>query len=347
MKTKSRLLAPVLTYLSVISFTVLPNPVLAAPDAAVEARVSAAAKTIAAELATLCPVAEPGSQTAYDNCRKSLYRDSEFRRALPDFVLWGRQRNPKLLLKDSGLTQFGPDVFTSMYIPLFMFNGKYTVNYVEAEGVYQIRLQTAFRNRLAPGEFPYPFWHEDEKWSMYEKANEVLLFWNAEKNNIKVAQFTVFGSTPPITSITPYARPKFDGQWLWVDAAGKTQPKVTVFDGLFSADNPYAGNIDGAYKKLALRLRDGQCEKCHVPNNPDKMKRLVLLQTPLHAAAEIKRVLKTVRDDKMPRDEFGIEEHLDPATKSALLNEGVEFDRLLDAAKLWETKRTVASSASR
>ena len=95
-------------------------------------------------------------------------------------------------------------------------------------------------------------------------------------------------------------------------------------------------NDDAAYKTFALKMRDGSCNQCHVPNNPDGMKKLVLLQTPVHAASEIKRVLKTVRADTMPLDELGIEKPLDKVTKEALLKEGVVFDQLLDEAKAWE-----------
>ena len=35
------------------------------------------------------------------------------------------------------------------------------------------------------------------------------------------------------------------------------------------------------------------------------MKRLVLMQTPVHAAGEIKRIMRAVREDKMPLDEAG------------------------------------------
>ena len=69
----------------------------------------------------------------------------------------------------------------------------------------------------------------------------------------------------------------------------------------------------------AISLRDGQCMSCHVPNNPDKMKRLVLLQTPAHAAAEIQRVIASVDRDRMPFDEFGIEKPLKGEIKGPLL----------------------------
>jgi hypothetical protein len=113
-----------------------------------------------------------------------------------------------------------------------------------------------------------------------------------------VVQFTDRGATPPIVGSERVQQPKFDGRWLWTDDAGREQPQVTLFDGLFRAENPNLPKLDVAYKALALKMRDAQCDTCHVSNNPDKMKRLVLLQTPAHAAGEIERLMKAVREDK-------------------------------------------------
>jgi hypothetical protein len=308
------------------------------PSAASQARAERAAAALAQELSEQCPVAAPGSQDAFDACRQGLFHGTAVRQNLAPVVLWGRQRDPALTLKDTGLTQFAPDVLTGMYLPLFMFNGRHEVRFVEREGLYQIRLQTAFRNRLAPGQFPYPFWHDAEKWSMYQRANEVLLWWDPVKAVVKVAQFTQFGARAPLLPVDVVAAPAFDGQWMWTDAQGRTQPKVTVFDGLFRTANPYMASLDAAYKTLALRLREGQCNECHVPNNPDKSKRLVLLQTPAHAGAEIRRLIEAVRADKMPRDEAGIEQPLGQHAKAALLRDSEAFAQLYDAAKAWETR---------
>ena len=316
--------------------TVAMAPSIAAPSDEVRGRTEKVASQLAAEMARLCPAAEPADQAAFEACRKGLYNDSQFKRSLQSFVPWGRQRDPNLTLKNSKLTQFGPDVLAGLYVPLFMFNGKHKVVYVESEGLYQIRLQTAFRNRLAPGQFPYPFWHEAEKWAMYEKANDLILWWDPKIERIRVAQFTAFGADAPIVASSHVTPPVFDGKWLWTDGNGKTQPAVTVFDGLFRAENPYIGKLDTAYKSLALRLREGQCMECHVPNNPDGMSRLVLLQSPAHAAAEIKRLMKSVREDDMPRDKFGDKVPLDRKAKDALLDEGAAFEKMLDAAKHWE-----------
>ena len=262
-------------------------------------KVDRVAAELAAELAKFCPVAQPGDESAFNNCRRNMYNDSQVKRTLQPYILWGRQKDPNARIKDTKLTQFAPDVWTGMYLPLFMFNGKHTVEYVEKEKLFLVRVQAAFRNRLAPGQFPYPFWHEEEKWSFYENANTLLFWIDPETAKIRIAQFTPKGQHTALLK-TEHVPHKFDGKWLWTDANGKTQPQATLFDGLFSEDNPYKTKLDVAYKDFALKMREGQCDSCHVPNNPDGMKKLVLLQTPAHAAGEIKRLLKSVRDDKMP-----------------------------------------------
>ena len=66
------------------------------------------------------------------------------------------------------------------------------------------------------------------------------------------------------------------------------------------------------------------------------MRRLLLLQTPAHAAGEVARLLKAVREDRMPLDDAGNEQPLEPALKRALLESGAAFEELVRAAKDWE-----------
>jgi hypothetical protein len=314
-----------------------------------QAQIEELAAGIASELGRICPPAGPGDQAAYDRCRQSLFRESLLKNSLSPFVLWGRvdNKNPDALVKDTNLTQFAPDVLAGMYLPLFMFNGKHTVQYEEREKMFLVKLEVAFRNRLAPGEFPYPFWHSAEKWNTYQGANEIRLRFDPVTARVRVAQFTTRGANPAIVASVPVDPGKFDGLWMWTDSQGATQPQVTLFDGLFRRDNPYLHQLDGAYRTLALRMRAGQCDSCHVPNNPNEMKRLVLLQTPAHAAGEIKRVMKAVRQDRMPLDETGIEQPLDPKVKSALLQSGEAFEKLVDLAKAWEAGQSQTTLTKR
>jgi hypothetical protein len=329
-----------------LAFATLSSRAQIADMADARARADRLAAALAAELSRHCPAAGPADQAAFDTCRLALYRGSQFKRSLQDFVLWGRQRDPRLTLKESTLTQFGPDVLSGMYLPLFMFDGRYSIDEGLSEGLLRIRLHTAFRNGLAPGQFPYPFWHDAEKWSHYEKANQIILHWDPKTERVKVAQFSIFGTEPPLVATRSVTPPPFDGRWRWTDAQGRSQPVVTVFDGLMDAANPYIGALDEAYKRLALRLRENQCLECHVPSNPDRSKRLVLLQTPMHAAAEIKRLMESVRKDRMPRDEAGIEAPLDSHAKAVLLQEGAAFERVLDQARSWEDGRTAVAGAA-
>jgi hypothetical protein len=301
------------------------------------------AADLAAELARLCPAAQPGDQAAFDRCRQGLFQDSLVKRSFVPRALWGRPaRDGATPLKDTTLTQFAPDVLTGMYLPLFMFNGRYTLEYQAREGMFLVRLETAFRNRLAPGQFPYPFWHDETKWSTYQGANTLLLWIDPKTARIKVGQYTDRGATAPIVASERVQQAKFDGRWMWTDADGREQPQVTLFDGLFSADNPFLPKLDSTYKTLALRMRDGQCDRCHVPDNPHGTKRIVLLQTPAHAAGEIQRLMKAVREDKMPRDETDIEQPLDDQLKSALLESGAAFEAVVQNAKDWEARHRIA-----
>ena len=312
-------------------------PGFAAPGADPKASLPAVkriAAEIAADLARVCPLAQPGDQAAFDRCRQALFDGSPLKRNMHSIVIWGRVK-PGATLKETHLTQFAPDVLTGMYIPLFMFNGKHTIAFDEREKLFVVRLETAFRNRLQPGQFPYPFWHSDAKWNTYQASNNLLLWIDPKSVTIRFAQFTDTGVTPPINVSTALPR-EFDGKWMWTDTAGRVQPQVTLFDGLFSADNPYLHKLDGAYRKLAISLREGQCSSCHEPDNKHGMKRLVLLQTPAHAAGEIKRVIKALRRDSMPLDDAGIEQPLEGPVKEALLKNAGAFDALVDAAKDWE-----------
>jgi hypothetical protein len=302
-------------------------------------QIEAMASRVALELQAVCPPASPSDQHAFDECRRSLFGDSELRRTLAPRLLWGRRnQDAGAALKDTSLTQFAPDVLVGMYLSLFMYSGEHSVEYVERERLYVIRLRAGFRNLLPPGQFPYPFWHDEAKWGVYQSANSVLLWVAPKTAKIVIGQFTERGSGGPLVSTQPI-RPKFDGNWMWMDREGRIQPRVTLFDGLFHPDNPYLAKLDFTYRTLALRMRDAQCENCHLPHNPLPMRRLVLMHTPAHAAGEIARLMSAVREDRMPLDDAGIEEPLEPALKRALLESGSAFEALVQAAKEWEIAR--------
>jgi hypothetical protein len=318
------------------AFSAQANPVPAPEPVAMRPAVTQLARDLATELAARCPLAPAGDTAAYDACRRALFGDSKLRASLPSVLLWGRQsKNPEATLRQTHLTQFAPDVWTSMYAPLFMFNGRHTVEWVAHEKRFLIRLEAAFRNRLAPGQFPYPFWHEEDKWGTYEKANGFMLWVDPATTRVQVVQFTNRAPNAMLHTPEP-VRHAFDGKWLWTDASGRTQPAVTLFDGLYRAENPHIRTMDQQFRDLAVQMRESQCTSCHVPDNPDKMSRLVLLSTPVHAAGEIDRIIKSVKEDRMPMDEYRISYALSAEQKKWLLERAEAFKATVQAAREWE-----------
>ena len=217
-----------------------------------------------------------------------------------------------------------------------MFDGRYQVDYDPAEGRYRARLEAVFRNHLVPGQYPYPFWHDAKKWDDYQRANGITLWIDPYTSQIVVAQFSKQEGADARLITPSRIPPAFDGKWMWLDDTGVQQPQPTLFVGLFRASNPYLGELQKTYKDLALAMRDGTCNTCHVPNNPDRMKRLVLFQTPAHAAAEITRIMTAVRNNRMPLDDFGLEKELDATTKGVLLKFGAAFETTVKASYAWE-----------
>jgi len=300
-------------------------------------RVERLVATLSQEAATLCPLSSPGDQDALDRCRSALFNNSYFKRSLARIVLWGRPSPvPGARLRDTTLTQFGGEVLSGLYLPLFMFNGRYRVEYDASEARYRARVEAVFRNNLLPGQYPYPFWHDAKKWSDYERANGLTLWIDPYTLKIVVGQFSRQEGADPRLNTLSRIPPAFDGKWMWVDGNGEPQPKPALFIGLFRTDNPYLEQLQTTYKDLALAMRKGTCNACHAPDNPERMKRLVLFQTPAHAAGEIRRVMAAVRDNRMPLDDIGIERELDAETKTLLLKFGGAFEATVNAAYAWE-----------
>src|SRR4030095_2661967 len=226
-------------------------------------RVEQLVATLAQEAATLCPLSDPGDKAALDGCRLALFNDSYFKRSLARIVLWGRPSPvPQARLKDTILTQFGGEVLSGLYLPLFMFNRRYRVEYDATEARYRARLEAVFRNNLMPGQYPYPFWHDANKWNDYQRANGITLWVEPYTSKIVVGQFSRQEGADPRLNTASRIPPAFDGNWMWVDGNGEAQPKPALFIGLFRAENPYLEKLQTTYKDPALARRKRECKAC-------------------------------------------------------------------------------------
>ena len=131
--------------------------------------------------------------------------------------------------------------------------------------------------------------------------------------------------------------PAFDGNWQWRDADGNQQPHVSLFSARYSPANPFLPELDKTYRAFALRLRDESCLECHTPANKAESERLVLLQTPMHAAGEVENVIDAVTRKEMPQDDIGLRKDMPVEHRTAILTAAVSFRDELARANEWET----------
>src|SRR5439155_26960887 len=133
------------------------------------------------------------------------------------------------------------------------FEGTYSVR--QAGDLLIVRLPYRFRGDLDPGLYPYPFWHSGKKWTNYHQCKYVLL---VIKDGAIVAGYR---SAERHEQAQPMAAKKWDGKWSWL-AGNVQEPHVTLYENLFSASNPYVGQLDAAYRKLALGFQSFNCPGC-------------------------------------------------------------------------------------
>lgn len=280
-----------------------------------------------------CPTADASDIAALRHCRTALAaspaRDAAF---APD-IIWGGDTAGKPL-EGLTLTRFDSRLFVDLYASLYMAEGAPRLSYDADKNLSVIDLPARFRNALSPGEYPYPFWHSAAKWEAYQQSNMLRFFLRpADGRIIAVLRATLPGGAPTVAS--PIEPPAFDGRWMW-QRDGQVEPRATLFSTQFAPDNPYLAAVETTYRAFADALRESTCLSCHVPDNPNGAKRLILLQTPAHAAGEIRHVLREVADDKMPVEDWGTAKPLDSRLKHLLLDAGGAFAAALDRARAWQ-----------
>jgi hypothetical protein len=301
------------------------------PEASLESQAAA----FAAGLAGACPVAAYDDEAAFQACTNALRKMTL---PLLPAIAWGGDQ-PDKQIKKKGLTHFNSQVFQTMYLPLFTFTGRWSLDEDKRSHSPIIRVEAYFRNGLPSGDFPYPFWHSSEKWHAYETANEIR-FYLDPRGRIFIATRDAAGSEQGRGPYAPAMTPAFDKAWQWQDANGNLQPHVSLFSARYSRANPYLPDLDKTYRSFALRIRDQSCLNCHTPANTAEQDRLVLLQTPLHAAGEIDNVIKAVKTGEMPQDDIGLRKDIPDKDRAAVLNAAVTFRDELALADKWESAQS-------
>lgn len=300
------------------------------------------AERIAKQLIAASPVVDPANAAARDEAGCRLADCADLMEAAGTRILWGgfnpaQGYDPDAyrLIDTSDdtafqLTELNPTVWAKLYLSTFMFKGAYTMR---TEGRFTVlELEAEFRGKLDPGEYPYPFWHNPNKWTAYVNAEKVALVFSSGRllSAMRVA--------PDPLSLKLIKR-DWDAQWTWTNEKGEPQPRVALYSYLFSKDNPHVADLDASYRRLEKTFRDQNCLSCHEPDNRSRINDLLLLNYPNQALIARRSLVAVLEDNKMPpgnelaHEPTGIQ---DEAVRKELITLAQEFERTADAAFAYE-----------
>lgn len=282
-------------------------------------------------IAAACPMADPADEHARASCAAKLTDFGLLRDTMQEPFFWGGQRAGKgYRLDDSDTTRFNALVWRRMYLSLFMFTGDVRT---ESDGdITIIHLPFAFRNRLDPGSYPYPFWHSKTKWDSWQLSPELVLV--MDKGKLKGA---LRSSDRDEARRANYVERAWSGQWRW-QVDGKEQPYVTLYSYLFSPSNPHVTKLDAAYRALESEMRSSNCLVCHAPDNFAKTGTLEFFNYPNQALYSRHSIVMHLDKNTMPpKNDHGFVQGLqDEGERRQLLDLAKEFERLGDEALAYE-----------
>jgi hypothetical protein len=249
------------------------------------------ASALAEALVTACPLADADDADARTDCAEALANVKVLREQVKAPLLWGAQKTAGVYdLTQSNTTAFDPYVYRRLYLSTFSFTKEHEVVTDGPRTVLRIGVQ--FRNELDPGDYPYPFWHSATKWQSYERAQELLFI--IEDGTLR----GVLRSNEQ-DEARPHTEREFDGQWVWQSERG-SEPRVTLYSWLFSANNPHIEDLDSAYRDFEAAQREQACTTCHAPSNPSAANPLAMLSYPNQALSKRHDIVRELDDNAMP-----------------------------------------------
>jgi hypothetical protein len=288
---------------------------------------SALMASIAKELATISPIADPGDEAARDKASEALKRSPALRSVMGDVIHWGQRKEGSFDMDAHHVTQFDSMVWRGLYLSLFMFSGEHEV--IESKGLSVLRMKAEFRGKLGTGAYPYPFWHKPAKWTAYHRA--VFVDFVFDKGRVNAAY-----RSPEMKDAAEVAH-SFDGKWEWTDKDGHAMPSVSLYDYLLSPKNPHTKQLDQTFRAFAMEARSQNCMECHAPDNKKNMSNLSILNYPNQALNSRHTLVDLIEKDMMPpKSKEGPGGILDPEKKKKFIELAKAFSETADKALEFE-----------
>jgi hypothetical protein len=278
-----------------------------------------------------CPLAAPSDEDARALCAATLSENKFLASMMVEPFQWGGQKTlGDFDFKNSNMSKFNILVWRRMYLSLLMFPGEMSIEQTAA-GQTVVHLPFQFRNQLAIGSYPYPFWHSKKKWDSYQFSRELVLVfqggqWQGAMRSAD--QDTARAQTSHVWS----------GQWHW-EEGGEEMPYVSLYRYLLSPSNPNADRLDAAFRSFSGGMRNQACLMCHSPDNYAASTQLEFFNYPNQALVGRASIIDKLERNEMPPADntLGLPAGIqDEAERQELLTLAREFKAAGDAALAFE-----------
>jgi hypothetical protein len=263
------------------------RPGLAGGDEAIAAQVAKA-------VISACPKADPADPKAREACGDKMVNDEFLTKTLNSPVIWGLQKkngNYDYVKENRTTTKLNPMVVRRVYLSLFMFDGTYKIEKLEDRTI--VHLPFHYRNKLDAGEYPYPYWHSKAKWEAFQFSPEMLFV-------VQDSKVMAMIRAAERDRSREFVSHEWDGKWHWTSKDGQAEPRVTLFEYLFSKSNPHIAELDTTYRAFDAESRKLNCASCHNPSNPSKMAPLGIMEFPNQSLTLRHKIVKVMEANRMP-----------------------------------------------
>jgi hypothetical protein len=179
-----------------------------------------------------------------------------------------------------------------------------------------------FRNGLDPGMYPYPFWHNPNKWRDYQLAIELHLVFRGGR-----LEGAVRSAVRLLTR--PHTVRPWDGQWTWNAGA---EPHVALYANLFAPTNPHVARVESTYRALEDAMRPYNCVNCHRPDNTQDANPLELFSYPNQALEGRHAIRLQLEQNLMPPASVGRVGIADEVERARLVELARAFESAADDA---------------
>jgi hypothetical protein len=252
------------------------------------------ATQVAKAVIAACPMSDPADAKAREACGEKMVSSEFLTNSLSSPVIWGLQKkagNFEYVKDNRTTTKLNPMVVRRVYLSLFMFTGDYKIEKLEDRTI--IHLPFKYRNKLDVGEYPYPYWHSKAKWEAFQFSPEMLFVVQDSKVMAMIRAVERDRSREFVSH-------EWDGKWHWTSKNGQEEPRVTLFEYLFSKSNPHIAELDTTYRAFDAESRKLNCASCHNPSNPSKMAPLGIMEFPNQTLTLRHRIVKVMEANRMP-----------------------------------------------